>query len=173
MVTKSKKGSKAKKGKKGEGKPAPTNNKVVCTNRKAFHDYNILETFETGIVLKGSEVKSLRAGKANLLNTYALIKDGEVLLLNLHITPLDEADKFSTLPPDRTRKLLLHKREIEKLIGKTKEKGFNLIPTKVYFTRGKAKIALSLAQPKKLFDKREALKEKAVQRDDDRLRKSN
>ena len=139
--------------------------KVVCQNKKAFHDYFIEERFEAGIVLVGSEVKSLRQGKAHLKDSYASIRNGEIFLLKTHISPYLQADKFTQPEPDRKRKLLLHKREVVRLIGKTKEKGYTLIPTKIYFKNGKAKVELGLAKGKKVYDKRESLKKKAVERE--------
>ena len=117
--------------------------KVVCQNKKAFFDYFIEETFEAGIELRGSEVKSLREGRASLKESFARIKNGEVFMHNMHISPYERGDTHSQPDPTRTRKLLLHKKEIEKLIGKTKEKGYTLVVTKLYFKRGKAKVALS------------------------------
>ncbi len=138
---------------------------VVCQNKKAFHDYFIEERFEAGIVLVGSEVKSLRQGKAHLKDSYASIRNGEIFLLKTHISPYLQADKFTQPEPERKRKLLLHKREVLKLIGKTKEKGYTLIPTKIYFKNGKAKVELGLAKGKRMYDKRESLKKKAVERE--------
>lgn len=138
---------------------------IVTQNRKAFHDYFIEETIEAGIVLTGTEVKSLRAGKANLKDSYARIKDGEIFLLNTHISPYAKADGFNQPSPERTRKLLLHKKEIVRLLGKTKEKGYTLIPTKIYFKDGKAKVELGLAKGKTSYDKRETIKEKDVKRE--------
>jgi len=139
--------------------------KVVCQNKKAYHDYFIEESVEAGIVLVGTEVKSLRLGQANLKDSYATVRGSELFLVNTHISPYKQADKFSQPEPDRTRKLLLHKEEINKLIGKTKEKGYTLIPTKIYFKNGKAKVEIALAKGKKLFDKREAIKKKTVERE--------
>lgn len=143
--------------------------KIVCKNKKAFHDYHIDKTMEAGIVLKGPEVKSLRAGKANLKDGYANVKNGEVYLYNIHISPYS----FTTQTPAdplRVRKLLLHRQEIRKLIGKLNEKGVALIPLKIYFIgNGKAKVELGLARGKKLFDKRAALKEKQSERETQRL----
>lgn len=141
------------------------NIKVVCQNKKAYYDYFIDETFEAGLVLKGSEVKSLLIGRANLKDSFARIKDEEIFLMNLHISPYAQADKFTQPDPERTRKLLLHKREINKLIGKTHEKGLTLIPTKIYFKNGKAKVEIALAKGKKLYDKRESIKKKTVERE--------
>ena len=139
--------------------------KVVCQNKKAYHDYFIDETIEAGIVLVGTEVKSLRLGMANLKDSYARVKDSELFLVNTHISPYKQADRFTQPEPDRTRKLLLHQQEISKLIGKTKEKGYTLVPTKIYFKNGRAKVEIALAKGKKLFDKREAIKKKTVERE--------
>lgn len=139
--------------------------KIICQNKKAFYDYFIEETFEAGLVLAGTEVKSLRLGKANLNDSYARIKGEEIFLVNTHISPYAQADSFSQLEPRRTRKLLLHKREIAKLIGKTREKGYTLIPTKIYFKNGKAKVAIGLAKGKRLYDKRETIKRKTIERE--------
>lgn len=138
--------------------------KLICSNPKAFHDYFIEERYEAGIVLAGAEVKSLRLGKANIKDSHALIKEEEAYLLNLHITPYQKIDRF-TPEPDRTRKLLLHKAEIEKLFGKMKEKGYSLIPLKLYFKDDKVKVELGLAKGKKLYDKRESIKQKEVSRE--------
>ncbi len=145
--------------------------KIVAKNKKAFHDYNIEKKIETGIVLKGPEVKSLRAGRANMRDSYARIKNGEVWVHNLHISPYKYATHASP-EPLRVRKLLLHKREIAKLIGKTQEKGFSLIPLKLYFTgQGKVKLELGLAKGKTQYDKRQTLKKKEASREMDRIRK--
>jgi len=145
--------------------------KVVATNKKAYHNYHIDSIIETGMVLKGPEVKSLRAGRANLRDGYAAIKNGEVWLHNVHIS----AYKFATHEspnPLRVRKLLLNKREIKRLIRKTQEKGFALIPIKIYFNhKGKAKLGLGLCKGKTLYDKRQSLKKKESDREMDRLRK--
>ncbi|MFP7754508.1 SsrA-binding protein SmpB [Thermodesulfobacteriota bacterium B35] len=139
--------------------------KIVCRNKKAFHDYHIDDTLEAGIVLTGGEVKSLRAGRANIKDGYARIRDGEVYLHNVHISPYAFATHTST-DPLRVRKLLLHRREIRRLIGKIKEKGVALIPLKIYFkNNGKAKVELGLARGKKLYDKRAALKEQQMRRE--------
>lgn len=140
--------------------------KIVCQNKKAYHDYFIDETFEAGIVLVGTEVKSLRLSMANLKDSYAIIRNGgELFLTNAHISPYKQADRFTMPEPDRTRKLLLHREEINKLIGKIKEKGYTLIPTKIYFKNGKAKVEIALAKGKKHFDKRETIKKKTVERE--------
>ena len=142
--------------------------KVVCSNKKAFHDYTIESTIEAGIVLTGPEVKSLRAGRANLKDGYAAIEKNEVWLHNVHISPYSHATN-TPVDPLRTRKLLLHQREIRKLTGKVKEKGFALIPTKIYFIHtGKVKIELGLARGKKLYDKRADLKKKQSDREIER-----
>ena len=149
------------------GSPVLTSNpmKIVCKNKKAFHDYHIDKTMEAGIVLNGPEVKSLRAGRANIKDGYARVKDGEVFLYNVHISPYAFAT-HSASDPLRVRKLLLHRREIRKLIGKLNEKGVALIPLKIYFIdNGKAKVELGLARGKKLYDKRAALKEKQTNRE--------
>jgi len=139
--------------------------KVVCQNRKAYHDYFIEETIEAGISLVGTEVKSLRLGRANLRDSYARVRDEEVFLINAHISPYPQADRFTQPKPDRTRKLLLHKREIKRLIGKTQEKGYTLIPTRIYFKGGKAKVEIALAKGKRLFDKREEIKRRTMERE--------
>ncbi len=142
--------------------------KIVSKNKKALHDYHIDQTLEAGMVLSGAEVKSLRAAKVNLKDGYALVKDGQVYLYNVHISPYSFATTMLQ-EPLRVRKLLLHKREIRKLIGKLHEKGIALIPLKIYFVaNGKAKVELGLARGKKLYDKRAALKEKQSSRDMER-----
>jgi len=142
--------------------------KVVATNKKAFHDFHVEETVETGLVLKGSEVKSLRAGKVNLRDGYAKVKNEEVFLYNVHISPYSHAT-YDRQDPMRVRKLLLHRREIRKLIGKVKEKGFALIPLRIYFNeKGRAKLELALARGKKLYDKRAALRKKDADREMER-----
>ncbi|MEN6413880.1 MAG: SsrA-binding protein SmpB [Veillonellales bacterium] len=148
------------------GKKDP-NNKPVAENRKARHDYFIHEAFEAGIVLTGTEVKSLRAGKANLKDCYARIENGEIMLYNMHISPFDQGNRFNH-EPLRTRKLLMHREEINKLIGKTKEKGYTLVPLKLYFTRGKVKVELGLATGKHTYDKRQDLAAKDAKREMDR-----
>lgn len=141
--------------------------KVITKNRKAYHDYFIEETYEAGIVLKGTEIKSIRAGKVNLKDSFAKIKDGEVFLMNMHVSPYEQGNRFNH-NPTRTRKLLLHRREINKLIGKTKESGYALIPLKLYLKNGYCKVELALAKGKKKYDKREELKKKAAQREIER-----
>jgi SsrA-binding protein len=138
--------------------------KVIATNRKAHFHYEILEKFEAGLCLVGSEVKSLREGKANLSDAYAIIQNNEAFLLNCHISPYSNAGPFNH-EPTRTRKLLLHRSEINKLIGKTQEKGLTLIPIRLYFKKGKAKMELGLGKGKKLFDKRETIKRREQDRE--------
>ena len=145
--------------------------RVVCQNRKARHDYHIEEVIEAGIELLGPEVKSLREGRASLVDSYAKIKKGEVFLYNMHITPYAYAGHVN-LDPRRTRRLLLKKREIKRLIGKTEEKGFTLIPTKVYFSpKGWAKVELALAKGKRKYDKRKAIKERELKREMEQVKK--
>ncbi len=141
--------------------------KIVAENRKARHDYHIHETYETGLVLTGTEVKSLRAGKANLKDSYARVDNNELMLHNMHISPYEQGNRFNH-EPMRTRKLLMHRYEINKLIGKTKEKGYTLVPLKLYFTRGKAKLELGLATGKHTYDKRDAMAERDAKRDMER-----
>ena len=145
--------------------------KIACENRKARHDYFIHETYEAGIELKGTEVKSLRSGRANLRDSYAEVKNGEIFVQHLHISPFEHGNIFNH-DPLRVRRLLLHKREIIKLFSKTREKGFTLIPLKIYFKRGRAKVELALASGKHTYDKREDLKTKAARRDVERALKS-
>ena len=133
--------------------------KTVATNKKAYHDYFIQETYEAGISLKGTEVKSLREGKANLKEGYVLIKKSEAFLLNCHISPYSHGN-ISNHEPLRTRKLLLHKREIERLWGKIRETGLTLIPLKIYFSKGKAKVEIGLGKGKRQYEKRDSIKKK-------------
>jgi SsrA-binding protein len=126
----------------------------VARNKRARHDYHILETWEAGVVLSGTEVKSLRQGKANLTDAYATVRDGEVFLLNLHISPYEQGNQFNH-DPTRTRKLLLHRKEIRRLIGGVERQGLTLVPLELFFNpRGKAKVTLALAKGKKQHDKR-------------------
>ena len=145
--------------------------KIVCVNREARHNYFIDEIYEAGLVLLGSEVKSLRDGKANLKDSYGRIQNGEAFLFNAHVSPYPGANQFNH-EPTRPRKLLLHQREIERLTGKTKEKGLTLIPLRLYFKNGRAKVELGLARGKKLYDKRETLKRKMAEREVERSLKS-
>ena len=144
--------------------------KTVCQNKKAGHEYYLDEFIEAGMVLLGPEVKSLREGRANLVDSYARVKRGEVFLYNMHISPYPFAHG-AELDPRRTRKLLLNRKEIKRLIGKTEVKGYSLIPTKVYFKRGRAKVEIALARGKKKYDKRRSLKEKELRREMDQARK--
>jgi SsrA-binding protein len=146
---------------------AASGEQIVCVNRQARHNYFIDEIYEAGLVLVGSEVKSLRDGKANLVDSYARIQKGEAYLVNTHISPYPGANQFNH-EPARTRKLLLHEREIERLTGKTKERGLTLVPLKIYFKNGRAKVELGLARGKKLYDKRETLRRKVAQREVER-----
>ena len=141
--------------------------KIVCENRKARHDYFIHETYEAGLELKGTEVKSLRAGKANLKDSYGEIKNGEVFIQNMHISPYEQGNIFNH-DPLRTRKLLLHKKEIRKIEMQMKTKGYTLVPLKMYFKHGKVKVEIGVATGKKLYDKREDMAAKAAKRDLDR-----
>ena len=139
--------------------------KVVAVNRKARHDYEILETYEAGIELKGSEVKSLREGKCSIRDAFARVENGEVWLYNFHIPPYKQSTVF-TPDPERPKKLLLHKWEIKRLAGRVAEKGLTLIPLKVYFNdRGWAKVELALARGKKLYDKRETIKRRIMEKE--------
>lgn len=145
-------------------KSEPNVEKVLITNRKAQHDYFIVETYEVGIVLKGTEVKSLRAGNANLQDSFAVIKNGEVWLENMHISQYPQAS-YNNHEPKRDRKLLLHKREIRRLKNKLQEKGTTLVPLKVYLKNKKIKVELALARGKKSFDKREAIAKRETERE--------
>ncbi|HUL38081.1 MAG TPA: SsrA-binding protein SmpB [Thermodesulfobacteriota bacterium] len=144
--------------------------RLICQNKKAFHNYFIEETVQAGISLVGSEVKSLREGKVNLGDSYGDIKRSEVFLVDAHISPYAQANRLNH-DPLRTRKLLLHKKEIKRLIGKVEQRGYTLIPIKLYFVNGKVKVDLALAKGKKLFDKRETLKKKTMEREMERGRK--
>ena len=144
--------------------------KLICQNKKAWHNYFIEDKYEAGIALLGTEVKSLRDGKANLGDSYAKIQRGEVFLVDAHISAYRFGNRFNH-DPLRQRKLLLHRREIRRLIGKVQEKGLTLIPLRLYFSDGKAKVELGLAKGKKLFDKRETLKRKTMEREMERGRK--
>ncbi len=141
--------------------------KTVTENRKARHEYHILETYEAGLALTGTEVKSLRAGKANLQDSYARVENAELMLYNMHISPYEQGNRFNH-EPKRTRRLLMHKQEIMRLLGKTREKGLALIPLKVYFKNGLAKVELALAKGKKLYDRREDLAARDAKREMER-----
>ena len=138
--------------------------KIICLNRKASFNYFFEDLIEAGIVLKGSEIKSIRAGKVNIAESYAIEKDGEIVLINSHIPTYKQAS-YSNHNPTDDRKLLLNKREINKLIGKVNREGLTLIPTKMYFKKGKAKIEIAVAKGKKKYDKRETIKRRDWNRD--------
>ena len=139
----------------------------ITTNRRARHDYEILDTFEAGIQLRGPEVKSLRAGQANLTDGYAYVRGGEMFLRGVHISPYAQASR-DNVEPDRERKLLLHRQEIEKLAGKVAERGFTLVPLSLYWKEGRAKVELGLARGRKTIDRREVVKKREHERDMDR-----
>lgn len=145
--------------------------KIIAENRKAFHDYFIEEKYECGIVLSGTEVKSLRAGKVNLRDSYVTIKAGEAWLIGVNISPYDHGNRFN-LDPMRSRKLLLHKREIIKLYSTVKQDGLTLVPTKCYFKDSKVKFEIGLARGKKNYDKRDSIAQKQAKREIDRAIKS-
>jgi SsrA-binding protein len=132
-------------------------NRVVAQNRRARHDYDILDTFEAGLVLAGSEVKSLREGKTQLRDTYARVQDGEVWLYGMHVPPYAFASGFGAVDPDRRRKLLLHRRQIEELGQRTSQQSLTLVPLSLYFKDGRAKVSIALARGRKLYDKRRAI----------------
>jgi SsrA-binding protein len=138
--------------------------KIVCKNKRAWHEYEILETLEAGMVLVGTEVKSLREGRVNLKDAYAKVSDGEVLLVEAHISPYSHGN-IANHDPLRQRKLLLHRREIHRLGGKVRERGLTLIPLQIYFVKGRAKVELGLAKGKRLYDKRAAIKKRDEGRD--------
>lgn len=142
----------------------PERIRVVAENRRARHDYFIEETIEAGIALTGTEVKSLRLGRASLQDSFARVENGEVFLYNMHISPYEKGNRFNH-DPKRVRRLLLHKAEIRRLIGKTRQRGYTLIPLRLYFTgRGYAKVELALAKGKKLYDKREDIARRDAER---------
>lgn len=147
------------------------NDKPLAQNRKARHDYEILETFEAGLVLKGTEIKSIRQGKMNLADGYVSLRNGEAWLKNVHISPYEQGNIFNH-DPLRDRKLLLHKREIYKLAEEVKQKQLTVVPLKVYLVRGRAKVLIGLARGKRRYDKRHALKDQQMKRDIDRAMKS-
>jgi SsrA-binding protein len=149
---------------KGRGEEARDGKKVVVRNKKARHEFEILDTYEAGIVLRGPEVKSIRAGKASLAEAFARIEDGEVWLHGMHITPYDPAGRWNH-DPLRPRKLLLRADQIRRLIGAVQEKGLALVPLELYFRRGYAKVDLALARGKKLHDKRETLRRRTHERE--------
>ncbi|WP_274361645.1 SsrA-binding protein SmpB [Paenibacillus thermotolerans] len=144
--------------KKAEGKQ-------LAQNRKVSHDYFIEDTYEAGIVLMGTEIKALRAGKANISDAFATIRNGEMFIHNMHISPFEQGNRFNPTDPTRARKLLLHKKEISKLLGLSKQEGYTLVPLKVYIKNGFAKMLIGLAKGKKNYDKRESAAKKDAQRD--------
>ncbi len=151
---------------------AEEHQRVIVSNRKARHEYHILDTLEAGIALRGTEVKSLRKGNANLQDAYALVKNGEIWLLGMHISPYEQGN-INNHDPVRTRKLLLQKKEIRKLLAKVQEKGLTLVPLSVYFKGAYAKVELAIAQGKKSYDKRATLKERDARREiSQRLKRS-
>lgn len=146
--------------------------KIVSDNRQARYLYEILETYEAGIQLTGTEVKSIREGKVNLQDGYALVRNGEAWLINLHISPYSGSGQYFNHEPRRTRKLLLHRQEIRKLIGKVEQQGLTLVPLKMYLKRGLVKVSIALGKGKKLHDKREDMKRRQDQRDIQRAMKN-
>ncbi|MEW5733612.1 MAG: SsrA-binding protein SmpB [Thermodesulfobacteriota bacterium] len=151
-------------------KPDTSHVKIIAVNRKARHDYTVESEFEAGMVLLGSEVKALREGRANLKDSYAKIKNGELFVFQLHISEYPQAGRFNH-DPLRVRKLLMHKHEIMRLVGKIQSKGLTLIPLSLYFKEGRAKISVALCQGKKKFDKRRALQEREQKREMDQLKR--
>ena len=147
--------------------PAKDEVKVVADNRKARHDYFIEETYEAGLALTGTEVKSLRQGRANLRDSYAAVQDGQIFLYNVHISAYEQGNRFN-VDPMRTRRLLMHKSEILKLRQQTREKGYTVVPLRLYFRRGKAKVELGLAKGKHTYDKRDELARRDAEREIDR-----
>jgi SsrA-binding protein len=146
---------------------ADNGRKIITVNRRARFDYEISELYEAGVVLQGTEVKSLRQGHVSLKDAYGDVQDGEVYLLNAHIDPYVQGNR-NNHEPERPRKLLLHKQEIRRLIGKTQERGLTLIPTRMYFAGGKAKVEIGLAKGKKNYDKRQTLKRRTAEREVER-----
>jgi SsrA-binding protein len=146
--------------------------KILCENKKARHDYFIEETYEAGIALEGTEVKSLRLGKANLKDSYVQIEEQEAFLHNTHVSPYPYGHQFNH-DPERVRKLLLHKREIRRLMGKTQERGYSLVPLRIYLKNGRIKIEIGLGKGKTLYDKREVLKKRSADREIEKALKNN
>jgi SsrA-binding protein len=147
-----------------DSSPPAERRQSIARNPKATHDYHILETWESGIVLTGTEVKSLRSGKASIKEAYARVRNGEVFIEGMNITPYEQGNRYNH-DPVRTRKLLLHRREIEKLIGSVEQKGLTLVPLELYFRNGRAKVVIGLGRGKKLHDKRETLKRRVTERE--------
>jgi SsrA-binding protein len=152
-------------------KEKPDSIKIVADNRQARFLYEILETYEAGIELVGTEVKSIRAGKANLRDGYGLLRNGEIWLLNAHISPHTSTSQYFNHEPTRTRRMLMHKQEIRKLIGKVEQQGLTLVPLKMYLKKGRVKLTIALVRGKKLHDKRDDLKKRDDKRDMDRAMK--
>lgn len=146
--------------------------KQIAANRKAYHDYFVDQKYEAGISLVGTEVKSLRAGQVNLKDSYCTIKDGEIFVNGVHISPYEKGNIFNT-DPRRVRKLLMHKREILKLFSLVSQKGYTLVPLSLYFKDSKVKVEIGLCRGKKLYDKRDAEAEKQANRDSERIKKTN
>jgi len=145
-------------GKKSDGKQ-------LAQNKKASHDYFIEDTYEAGIVLMGTEIKALRAGKANIGDAFATIRNGEVFIHNMHISPFDQGNRHNPTDPTRARKLLLHKTQIHKLLGQSKQEGYSIVPLKIYVRNGYAKLLIGLGKGKKQYDKRETAAKRDAQRD--------
>jgi len=145
--------------------------KTIASNRKAFHDYTIVDQNEAGLVLTGTEVKSLRANGCSLVDGFVRLRGGEAWLVNVHIPPYEQGTFFSQHEPRRDRKLLLHKQELARLAGKLQEKGLTLLPLRVYFHRNRVKVEVGLARGKKLYDKREAIKEREIRRELERAKR--
>lgn len=146
--------------------------KVVATNRKAFHDYFVQETHEAGIQLTGTEIKSVRAGAVNLRDSYALVRDGQVWLQNVHISPYEAGNRFN-VDPYRTRKLLLHRKEINRLMGRAQEKGLTIVPLRMYLKKNRAKVEIALVKGKRQFDKRDTISKRDSDREIERAMKEN
>ncbi|MBM7540120.1 SsrA-binding protein SmpB [Amphibacillus cookii] len=146
--------------------------KVIAQNKKANHDFFIEETIEAGLVLQGTEIKSIRAGRVNMKDSFARVERGEVFLHNMHISPYEQGNRYNH-EPTRTRKLLMHKKQINKLIGETQQAGYSLVPLRIYLKNGMAKVLIGLGKGKKKFDKREDLKRKQAKRDIDRAVKES
>lgn len=147
--------------------------KIIARNRKASHEYHLSDTYEAGIALTGTEIKSIRANQINLNDGFVEERDGELWLIGVHITPYKQASRFDAVDPLRPRKLLLHKKEIAKIVDKLRERGFTVVPTSVYLQRGMAKVEIALAKGKKLFDKRQTLAKRDADREIQRALKDN
>jgi SsrA-binding protein len=150
----------------------PKGTKVVAQNRKARHDYEVLESFEAGLQLKGSEVKSLRAGQVQLRDSYARVDDGEAWLIGVHIAPYSHASGFGAVDPDRSRKLLLHRREIDELESRTEQEPLTLVPMAIYFKDGRAKVEIALARGRRRYDKRQVIAQRDADREAERAHRS-